>query len=382
MSVNADYTISVVWGILKRLILAGAGLYVLFRYGPYVLAGLRTAAICVLAATILTYVLLPGVDLLCRWRIRRLKPRTQRMIATTLVFAAFFAIIGGSIAIAIQPLQAEANVFVRNFGTYKETIGDWADKAGSIYAESVPERIKQQIEKIDYSRLASSITEYAKQGLKAVASSIGFIVELVLVPVLAFYFVFDHKPLAREVYGLVPRQRRRDAIKIGHNVGTVLQSYIFGQLILCAIAGILTGCFLTIIDIPYVVVLALFAGVTRAVPVIGPVVSGIPIVLVGILNSSGPATPAILLIFVIVMHLAESKLIMPQLIGERLHLHPVVVIVALLIGAEFFGLIGMFMAAPVAAVLRELIRSYYIRPGLRKSVARVEEDIATLISAG
>ncbi len=379
MAENVEYTINLVWGVIRRLILVGVGLYVAFRYGPHVLAGLRTAAVCVLGAVLLTYILLPGVDLMCRKRWSKMKPRTQRLVATSIVFVVFLALIAGSIALAISPLQKEANVFVKSFNDYKVTFAEWAEKIGSIYARSVPESIQQRIESADYSRVASSVTAYARQGISVLTSSIAFIVELVLVPVLAFYFVFDHKQLTREIYGLAPRHRRREVIKIGHNVGHVLQSYIFGQLILCAIAGILTGVVLAALDVPYVLVLALFAAVTRAIPVIGPVVSGIPIVLVGVLNFDGPTIPIMLFVVVVVMHFAESKFIMPQLIGERLHLHPAVVIIVLLIGAEFFGLIGMFMAAPVAAVVRELVRSYYIRPERLRDRRDNDEDISGLI---
>lgn len=359
---NAEETFNVVWAVIKRLILVVIGLYVLFRYGPYVIRGFRTAVVCVVAATILAYVLLPAVDRLCRRRVRGIGRRTQRLMATIVVFLAFFGLLAGAVTLSVPPVQYEAREFVEKFGGYKESAAKLLENAASAYARSVPEQIQRQIERIDYSRVAAMATDYVRRVLGIVTSSIGFVVELVLIPVLAFYFVFDYKTLTREIYGLFPRNRRREAIKIGRSVGHVLQSYIFGQLILCAIAGVLTGLFLTVLSVPYVVVLAVFAGVTRAIPVIGPVISGVPIVLVGLLNFSGPAVPLALLVFVTVMHFAESKFIMPLLIGERLHLHPAVVIVALLVGAEFFGLAGMFLAAPAAAVLRELLRHYYINP--------------------
>jgi len=96
-------------------------------------------------------------------------------------------------------------------------------------------------------------------------------------------------------------------------------------------------------------------------------VSGVPIILVGLFYSNGIAVPLYLLTFVVVMHFAESKFIMPRLIGDRLSLHPAVVIIVLFIGAEFFGLLGMFLAAPVAAVIRDVLRFYYVRPNLLKS---------------
>jgi predicted PurR-regulated permease PerM len=62
------------------------------------------------------------------------------------------------------------------------------------------------------------------------------------------------------------------------------------------------------------------------------------------------------------MHLAESKIITPMILGDRLHLHAVIVIIALLVGGEFFGLMGMFLAAPVAALVRLLLMHYYVYP--------------------
>ena len=106
--------------------------------------------------------------------------------------------------------------------------------------------------------------------------------------------------------------------------------------------------------------------------------SGIPIVLVGMLNSYDLTIPLYLLSFVIIMHFAESKFIMPRLIGDRMHLHPAIVIIVLLVGAQLFGLAGMFLAAPVAAVIRELIRFYYIRPHSRKSTLDKEKDLILL----
>jgi predicted PurR-regulated permease PerM len=70
------------------------------------------------------------------------------------------------------------------------------------------------------------------------------------------------------------------------------------------------------------------------------------------------------------MHLIESKLIMPKFIGHRIHLHAALVIIVLLIGYEFFGLLGMFMAAPVAAFGRVLVNHYIIRPRLRADAAK------------
>ncbi|MCL5104237.1 MAG: AI-2E family transporter [Armatimonadetes bacterium] len=354
MASNVENSIRVIWGLLLRVVAVTATVYFLYR--------VRSVLISLLIAILLTYVLLPFVDWICRGSKSRQCSKGQRLAATVIVFVVFLMLLGLTVKVILTPFTVEMKGFLASSQQYTDQVNDWIEAAGKWY-KAVPDDLKGVIEKFDYASLTKSLTSYVQGALVLTQSWIGVAFELILIPVLAFYFVLDYRTLSREFYGLVPKRRRHDALRIGRDVGEILQSYVIGQIILCALAGILTWSFLTIIGMPYAVVLALFAAITRAIPIIGPVVSGIPIVLVGLLNSHGSyAVPIELLIFVTVMHFVESKFIMPALIGERLHLHPAVVIIVLLIGAEFFGLIGMFLAAPVAAIIRELIRLYYIVP--------------------
>lgn len=357
--------------MLVRLTLLIAAVYLLVKWGPYVLLRLSSIFISVVAAIVLMYALLPAVDWLATRRFRRvqMRPRTQRIVATIVVFVAFLGLVALSVSLFITPFQQELQQFSSKIGEYTKQFENLFKSALHWYRTQVPASLKDLIGKLDYSRLTMGLTDSAQRLLRIATSSVGYALELVLIPVLAFYFLLDYKSLTHEIYALAPGRKRRAALRIGRSVGEILQSYVFGQLILCAIAGILTGVFLSIVGMPYVVVLALFAAITRAIPIIGPVLSGIPIVLVGLVYSGGHvALPLYLLAFVVVMHFAESKFLMPKLIGYRLNLHPAAVIIVLLIGAEFLGIIGMFLAAPVAAIVRELIRLYYIGP--REACAR------------
>lgn len=366
MASGVENSIRVIWGLLVRIVVVVASAYILYR--------VRTILISVLVAILLTYALLPIVDWLCRKRVTFLKPKTQRLIATIIVFIAFIGFVAATVAIITTPFNEELSRFTSSMQEYADQLNSLAGHFTNWYSRAVPDDLKDMIGKLDYSAFTKTMGLYVQKLLTYTKSWIGLALELVLIPVLAFYFVLDHRSLSREIYGLVPKRRIREAVKIGHETGIILQSYVVGQIILCAIAGLLTGLFLAVLGVPYVVVLALFAAITRAIPVIGPVVSGIPIVLVGLLNFHGLAIPTYLLIFVVVMHFAESKFIMPKLIGYRLRLHPAVVVIVLLVGAEFFGIIGMFLAAPVAAIIRELLRLYYITPRNKIPFKDIEEE--------
>lgn len=366
MTDNCEKSFELVWRLTKRIVLLIAGIYLAFRYGPQFFHHMRSIIISVLAAVVLAYALLPGADWLCRNWLKRLRRRPRRVLASLIVVVVFLGLVALSVSLFIGPLKGEIAQFSRKVGDYSKEMQRFLNRATEWYAEFVPPNIKSVIEKQDYSKLGVWASDYAKTLVTFTTSSLGVVLEILLIPVLAFYFVLDHKTISRELYGLIPLPRRRNAMMIGRGIGEIMQSYIFGQIILCALAGVLTGLVLSFTGMPYVVVLAVLAAITRAIPIVGPALSGIPIVLVGILYSGGSwALPVYLLIFVIVMHFAESKFIMPHLIGERLHLNPAVVIIVLLIGAEFMGLIGMFLAAPIAAIIRELVRFYYIRPGCK-----------------
>jgi predicted PurR-regulated permease PerM len=155
----------------------------------------------------------------------------------------------------------------------------------------------------------------------------------------------------------------RDGLYLARRTGTILQSYAVGQLTLALIAGVVVWLMMTAMGVRYALALAVIAAVTRVIPVIGPLVGGIPIVLISALQ--GWDRGLTVLIAFTIMHLVETKVIMPRIIGHRIELHPAVVIIVLLVGAEFFGMWGMFLAAPVAAVIKAMIHYFLVRPRLR-----------------
>ncbi len=314
----------------------------------------------VLAAIVFSYIALPIVDGLCKTPTGRLRGKTQRLVATIVVFLLLIGVAWLMVQMMVVPFAQEIHEFKGNAKSYTTTFKSYFGEVTSWYSEFVPQQVQDAIKQLDYTMVWNRVTTAAERVLTFVGSWIQVALDVIIIPVFAFYFVFDYRKISKEFYGLFPRRRWREALRLGRRVGEITQSYVVGQLILCLIAGSFTTAFLAILGMPYVVVLGLFAGITRAIPIIGPIVSGVPIILVGILNSSGPAVPIALLIFVIVVHFAESKFIMPRLIGTRLHLHPAIVLAVLLVGAEFFGLIGMFVAAPIAAIVRDVFRFYYI----------------------
>lgn len=352
MRTRVETSLNTIWFLIVRITLVLALGYVLWR--------VRSVMITVILAAMLAYVLLPAVEFICKKRLIPCGKRTWRLFATIVVFIVFFVVVGSAVRLMITPFEQEAANFVTNIGKYNQQAQDALDKAEAWYEKNLPADWREFIAKQDSRRPRADIGAFVTRVVNKTKDWLSNIVELVMIPVLAFYFVLDSRSLKREFIGLVPPWRMREVLRIMRDVSGILQSYVIGQIILCIIAGVATGIVLHLLGMNYVLVLAVLAAVTRAIPIIGPVASGIPICILGALQS--PALGLWLVLFVTVMHFAESKFIMPILIGDRMKLHPAVILIALLIGAEFFGLLGMFLAAPIAAIARELINMYIVRP--------------------
>jgi predicted PurR-regulated permease PerM len=359
MRTKAESTLNVVWSLLVRIVLTAALVWVVWK--------VRSVLITVILSAMLAYMLIPAVDFLSSRKFLPFNKRVRRLIASIIVFIAFFFVIGAAAKLFITPFKTEITTFTSQIEVYSAQAEAKISQASNWYNTHVPEDMREFLGNQDFKNLGSGLAASTKRVVQSTAAWLKNIIELILIPVLAFYFVLDSRSLKREFIGLVPPRRVRESMKIMREVSVILQSYVVGQLILCVIAGVATGIVLNFFGMKYALVLAVFAGITRAIPVIGPVVSGIPICVLGALQSLELGVG--LLIFVIIMHFTESKFIMPILIGDRMKLHPAIILIVLLIGAEFFGVLGMFLAAPVAAIIRELVYFYVIKPRRKRHIA-------------
>lgn len=353
--VRPDTWLAAVWSLLLRIALIVALGYALYR--------LRIIIVVVLLAVMLTFTTAPAVDWLCRTPALRVLPRaSRRSTAALLVFLMLAALLTGLGILMFQPLARELSVFTKNWQAHRFQLEHWTEQFQARYGELPPE-VREWVEAQDFKTVAGRALEQVQTFLHRTLESGMFLVELILIPVLAFSFLTESRPIKREFLLCLPRNRVRDALYVLRQSGIILQSYAVGQLILAVIAGVTVWVMLTLMGIKYAIAMAIVAAVTRVIPVVGPLLGGIPILILCALQGWDRAVVA--LIGFTIMHLVESKVVMPRLIGYRIKLHPAVVIIVLLIGAEFFGMWGMFLAAPIAAIVKVLFHHFYVWPHRR-----------------
>ncbi len=369
---NKD-TVNAVWRMILRVALIVLACYAVYH--------LRTIIVTLLVGAILAYVFEPMVDWLTRnaafvrlhalpqrlrktgRNFRRPSRHSLRLAATVYVFCVALIALGVGVNLIVKPFKLEIQAFVRDKPRYIKQ-----------YNETVPPTwrnwIQDKLNDDDFrQQIQDAALPYAAKGVLALRN----VVEILLLPVLAFYFIVDGEILKKEFVTLVPRRYFRDAIRLIGEFNAIMNAFVLGQFVLCVLAGVLVGGGLALLGVKFAFVLGVLAGLTRAIPIVGPLVGGVPIIALTYFDGGMNKALAVLGFFTL-MHFAESKFIMPILLGDRLELHPVVIIVTLLIGGEFGGLLlgssigallGMFFAAPIAALLRVAIRRYRLNLSTR-----------------
>jgi len=315
----------------------------------FLLWRLRFVLVTVALSAMLAYALMPFVE-----RAGRVRPwgrPVPRLVVVLAVFLAVALALGLVTRLAMRPLATEAQRFGQNVEQYRDQVAATLTQLQLGLRRSLPAPLVPPVERaLDQ---AETIAFGAATGmLRGTARWISKGFEVVLIPILAFYFLLDLPVLRDELLGFLPSGTRRTVITAGRRADRIIAGYVRAQLILMFLSGTAVSIGLALLGVHYPLLLGIFAGLTRAIPIIGPVLGAIPIV--GIAALQSPGTAATVLVFFIIVQVAESQIVLPKIIGHELKLHAATILLALLLGNALFGLMGMFLAPPAAAFAKAL----------------------------
>jgi len=333
---------------LWRLILIALVGYFLWR--------IRSLVLIVIIAVILYYCLAPFIKWLQRRRFwGRIKGGARRTISAIIVIIATLCIAVGASYFLVSPLIGEARSLQVNLTKYSTDLLNIAEDFQKKLLK-LPDPYQKMI-----ADQFAKITEYISKGIQWIVrktvSAFGHILEVFLIPIIAFYLAIGAKGLRRELFLFIPPKYTRKALLILREMDFALRQYIVGQFLACLILWITVWGGLAILGMDFPLFLGVIAGITRAIPVVGPIAGGAPIVLLALIKS--PILSLYVLAFFSFLQFIDSKFILPLFIGHQMRLHPVTIIIAVFIGGEFFGILGMFMATPVAAAIKSLFHIFY-----------------------
>ena len=185
------------------------------------------------------------------------------------------------------------------------------------------------------------------------------LLQLVLMFIVAFLLALDAAAFRRVLRRLVPNDYRTDFDQIWRKVRKMLYAYVRGQLIIAGLIGVLSGIACAVLGLPDPVALGLIAGVTALIPYLGPFIGAVPAILVGL--AAGPIKALLVAVVYFLISNIILNFVYPKVMGDAVRLPPVLVIVAFIAGFSWAGILGMFVAVPIAATLRILFDHIYPR---------------------
>jgi predicted PurR-regulated permease PerM len=309
----------------------------------YGLVELIVAARSVLILIGLALFIAAGLDPLVT---RLTKHRLPRWAAVLVVVVGVLVVIGGFLSAAIPPLVSQATALADKVPGYLNTVQDHSSHLGKLNDKF---HLQQRLTGF----LSGGSTSLAGGVLGAGKMVVSAATSLLVVGVLAIYFLAGMPAIKQLFYRLAPRSRRARTTLIGEDIFTKVGGFVLGNVVTSLIAGLGTYVWLLIFGIPYSVVLALFVAFMDLIPVIGSTIGGIVVSLIA-LTVSLPVAIATA-VFYIAYRQAEDYFLVPRIMGRAVELPAVVTVLATLVGGALMGIIGALIAIPVAAAVRLLL---------------------------
>jgi predicted PurR-regulated permease PerM len=183
--------------------------------------------------------------------------------------------------------------------------------------------------------------------------------------IVTFYLLLQAEQITDALFGLVPAPYRAEIRGLGHQIDAIFAGYVRGTLLLIPIMSFFTYIVLTLLGIRYALVIAIATGVLEIIPVIGPWSAAGIAIMVSVLQPTTPfgwshaVLAAVVGISYFVLRMLEDSFIIPHVVGHAVHLHPVLVLFAILAGGTLAGPFGLLLGIPVVAVVQLLLRYLY-----------------------
>lgn len=283
------------------------------------------------------------------------KLRFNRVVATLTTYLLIFLFISTLLYIIIPPLAKEVTILANDIPNYFQGRGLFASE-NPAYQD-----ILKSIEGLSKS-FGKQLSDIASDLFAGLVRLFGGFMVTVLTLVISFYLTIQDNAIKNFLRSILPPEYQEQTLKIIIRSQRTLSRWIRGQLFLGLIIGLLTFIGLSIIGssykgTSYTLLLAIFAGVGELVPIIGPIVSAIPAVIIGFAINPLQGFSVLLLYFFIQQF--ENHILVPQVMKRATGLNPLVSLIALLIGAKISGIVGILLAVPLTALLSEFLKEKF-----------------------
>jgi len=329
---NNEKILDISWGTILKIGIAILGFYILYL--------IRDILIWFIFALIISVLFNPSIDFLQ-------KRRVPRIIATIFVYIFAFGTLGLLIYFIAPVFISEIQQFTKLFPQYFEKFAPPLKELGLEAFEN-------------FEVFTKSFQEWLIQAsasiFSAIAAIFGGIFSTLTIFILAIFLSLEEAGVERAIGLFSTKKQETYLLDLWKSCQSKVSGWFGTRILSCLFVGLLTYLALYLFKIDYPFVLALFAGVTNIVPIIGPIIAGVVIVLIAALGSWLKAL-LILIVFILIQQI-EGNILTPILTKKFVGLPPALVLISLMIGGKLWGILGAILAIPIAGIIFEFMRDF------------------------
>ena len=378
LTVTKEHT-RVVLRMVSRSLLWVAVLVLVIHYVfetvRWVFYALTGVLLVIVLAIFFAYLISPLIELVRKGlatRDRKGEPRLlPRTAAIALVYVAIFGSLGLGAWVLTPRLGVQMGEIAQQAPGYLTNARERAKRLNSVLEQlNLPPSVRETANKTVSDAIGDVGKYVTGEGFSSAINVLTYLPYIILIPILAFFFLKDADSFRRSALMMLPQGRIRwRGDELFQDINSTLAAYIRAQLTSCLIIGSICTVAFYVFGVRYALVLGLVAGMLEFIPLLGPVVVA---VLAGTVAGFDSGTKALaILVFLGVLRIVQDYVLYPRIIGSGIHLHPLAIILAILAGHELAGVAGIFLAIPVIAVLTVTYRHWLEHRGSSGLVAEL-----------
>jgi len=298
---------------------------------------IRDVILIFLTSVVIASAIEPGTQ----WLVQRRVPRILSVVIIYVIVVTLFALVAYFI---VPP-------FLRDLGQFINTIPDYLQQINVGRSDAIAQSnsLAQTVQNI-----ASSLSSASGSIIGTLSAVFGGALSFIFILVISFYLAVREGGIEDFLRVVTPFKHEKYVISLWQRTQLKIGRWMQGQLVLALIVGVLVYIGLTLLGIQNALLLAFIAMVFEIIPAFGQIIGAIPGILIAVLQGGLPLGLIVLLMYVIVQQI-EGHIIYPLVVKKLVDIHPIIVIIALIIGAKIGGFLGILLSVPVAAALGEYL---------------------------
>ena len=226
--------------------------------------------------------------------------------------------------------------------------------------------------------IGATLGKWIQGGLLKLVTATSSLLDLLLIPFFVFYLLSDYHKMTSRLESWVPPRHRHKASELLNRISAVISAYVRNQLVIALAMGVLYAIGFAILRVPLALTLGLISGLLNFIPYVGTLTGLVLAVSFSALNGAGIGRIIGILVVFGLVQTVEGYYLTPKLLGEKLNLHPLVVLLGLVVGGNLFGIVGIILAVPVIAAARVVLR--FLEEDIYRNSAFYRRGIPTIQS--